>query len=133
MSARKRPKGSPHAGAWRLAQSMGQNRCAYCRNLFTEQSPPTKDHIRTAHDDGNRAGAGWVLACQLCNNARGPAPHDKYLEAVLAEHQHAELEHHAYRRPTYRSVPGGGYTISTESKSAANKRLAEERQRRAAS
>lgn len=122
---RKRTRRVPNGSAWRLARLWRQTGCAYCRGLFTEQSPPTKDHIDTAGDRSDAMQYAVVLVCQACNNARGNAPYAEYMEAVAAEWARCDETRTPYRRPKYRTVPGGRYTITTESKEAEHARNVE--------
>lgn len=95
MSRRSRA-GKPHKRAWRRAKGQ-KNQCCYCRESFSNRNPPTFDHIVPLSVD--HLSSRTVVACVLCNNARGNADYETYSAAVEAEHVAARAEHRRYRRP----------------------------------
>lgn len=95
--------GRPHGRAWMLAET--QPECCYCGQRFTEQNPPTQDHVIPI-SQGGTLGDGWVLACHLCNNARGAAPFEEYMDEVEYERIRCLHERREFRRPKWNSQFG---------------------------
>lgn len=50
------------------------NLCAYCKREFSEELPPTFDHVVSLKDGGTDRISNLVLACWPCNNARANDP-----------------------------------------------------------
>lgn len=96
---------TPHKVAWAGALAAGIRHCHYCDHRFSANNPPTRDHITPKSHGGTLNEI--VYACQDCNVARGNAPYDLYLEAVIAERKFAQLEGRSYRRPKLRTFPDG--------------------------
>jgi 5-methylcytosine-specific restriction endonuclease McrA len=92
--------GQPNKRAWKLARS-GKHGvgCFYCHQPWTEDVPPTLEHVTPRSHGGTLA--HFVLVCQPCNNARGNAPFPLYLKAVERAHAEAERTGGSYRRPKW--------------------------------
>lgn len=45
--------------------------CCYCRVRFTEEVPPTIEHVKPASQGGSNQIKNLRLACNACNNERG--------------------------------------------------------------
>lgn len=120
--------GRPNARAWREAET--QPECCYCEERFTEQNPPTLDHIIPISQGGTLRD-GWVLACSLCNNARSCADYESYVEAVELARLMALHEGCGFRRPKTIQAGDGSWSISLasarERKEAARERKMERR------
>lgn len=50
------------------------NLCAYCKREFSDDLPPTFDHVVGLKDGGSDRIENLVLACWPCNNARANDP-----------------------------------------------------------
>jgi|SRR6185312_8835941 len=70
--------GRKSAEAWKRAYRLGQTRCHYCDALFTDEKPPTFDHIVPRSEGGTRLD-GVVLACGKCNGSRGSLPYEVFV------------------------------------------------------
>lgn len=95
-------QGLPHSKAWRYAYSTRVDRCHWCLKPFSIGFPPTFDHVIPRAAGGNLYD-GWVLACALCNGARGPAPFGEYARIVRWERILSFLEDRPFRRPKFRN------------------------------
>jgi hypothetical protein len=108
MNARR--QGKPHGHPWKRAKRNG-NQCCYCRESFSNRNPPTADHVVPVSVGGSKGKT--VLACQLCNQARGNAPFETYLAAVETERAESKAEKRRYRRPKLYTAFDGTQTITT--------------------
>lgn len=109
-----------HAKPWAEVERYPQ--CHYCEQEFHSGSPPTFDHIIPV-SKGGKMSDGWVLACTLCNNARGDCPYDQYLSAVYTEAVDCIVEGRSYRRPKYVEIDGEMHvSMKTSSQLAQDKR-----------
>lgn len=121
--------GVPHSKPWaKVAET--DDRCCYCEEPFTQGNPPTFDHvIPRAH--GGSLNDGWVLACDLCNGARGSASYEDYRDAVQFEHLLCIHEDRPYRRPKTITYGDGTQEITTATTRAIREaKLARKRERR---
>lgn len=101
--------GKPNGRAWKEAES--QPECWYCDERFTEQNPPTLDHIIPVSQGGTLRD-GWVLSCSLCNGARGCSDYEAYVEAVELARIMAIHDDSGFRRPKAVMLPDGTWTIT---------------------
>lgn len=101
-----------HRTTWRLAHDLGVDRCHYCRATFRPETPPTRDHVIPVARGGRRID-GIVLACELCNRARGCAPYDTYARLCRWEHVLSFLEDRPYRRPKLIARGSNAGVVST--------------------
>lgn len=109
-----------HKKPWAEAKAAGQTKCFYCFGRFTHKNPPTFDHIIPKSKGGTFL-QGKVIACALCNGARGEAEFNSYMRAVEWEWRQCKLEHRPYRRPKRRNCPVTadtplGYLVTSMSK-----------------
>lgn len=100
-----KPSPTTNRYAWVTIQARGFTRCYWCREPFTEQRPPTEDHVRPVSQGGRRC-HGIVFSCQSCNSARGDTDFATYLRAVEYERAVASRERRSYQRPRYRKISG---------------------------
>lgn len=105
-------RGIPYSRAWQMAERFPE--CLYCGEQYTDENPPTFDHIVPMSRMGR--GTEKVLACLRCNNARGSAPFDKYMGASIEEMAAAIRGNREYRRPKYIMRADGSYVITTASR-----------------
>jgi len=105
LPPRSKKSGQAFSRSWMWANHLGVTQCAYCRKQFSEERPPTRDHV-IPKAEGGRFGDGFVISCQSCNGARGKAPHEEYMKAVEAEWEAAIREDRQYRRPKWRLIDG---------------------------
>lgn len=72
--------------AWKRALLYAQNgKCAYCDEEFTDNLPPTRDHVIPTSKGGARNMTNYLLTCTDCNNAKGdtdPTP-EQLAKAIL--------------------------------------------------
>ncbi len=50
------------------------NQCHWCKQEFSEELPPTFDHLLALKDGGYDTADNMVLACFPCNNGRANDP-----------------------------------------------------------
>lgn len=89
-----------------------RRRCPFCHQGYSTTNPPTRDHIVPRSKGGTGASSNLLTVCQLCNRARGDAPWDEYVLAVIAAWADALERGGRYRRPKLYYLPSGGYMIS---------------------
>jgi len=69
------------ADEWKKCLAIFNNSCAYCGALFTEDLPPTQDHIIPISKGGNHTKYNIVPACLSCNCRKGNR--DNYEEIFM--------------------------------------------------
>lgn len=50
------------------------NECFYCGTVFTEEKPPTLEHLLSIADGGNNHVSNLALCCETCNFAAASKP-----------------------------------------------------------
>lgn len=98
-------QGESHHRPWTEAKEAGVDECFWCEQKFTDDRPPTNDHVQPK-SLGGTAFHGLVFSCGPCNSARGNISFDDYLEAVEIEREMCRLEKRSYRRPKRRKICG---------------------------
>jgi 5-methylcytosine-specific restriction endonuclease McrA len=62
--------------------ALQKNRCVYCGAKFTDERPPTKDHLLAIADGGTDWALNILMACRRCNSRRGDIPFRTYCKLL---------------------------------------------------
>lgn len=72
--------------------ALSDYKCFYCGAPFTQENPPTMDHVVSVHKGGKNQVSNLVAACQKCNTTKGSLP----LGAMYRERKDFEAKMRAY-------------------------------------
>ena len=84
--------------------ALQEYRCIYCNVKFTNEIPPSADHLLPVADGGTNWGLNIVMACLRCNFRRSDIPFRTYWR-LLSQRQNRRILIHLARRILAMDIP----------------------------
>jgi len=99
--------GRHRPGEIRELLALQENRCIYCNAQFTNEAPPTKDHVLAVADGGTDFALNIVMACWRCNCRRSDIPFRTYCRLLSWKQNQRILTYIAKRlaSPNFSCLP----------------------------